>query len=130
MLSFLSQSVGMIAEVDLGTEHLRWMGDARFTVGLLQRISKQTVYPCDIAIKVAIEDKASIRDHYRNSAGKHILQPTNAEELPTLKFGTINDPLPSDWKLVHHAELGIFYAGNVGSLLLNQYFALTCFSSD
>ena len=34
-ISFMSQAVGLIAEVDLGTEHLRWMGDARFTCGLL-----------------------------------------------------------------------------------------------
>lgn len=30
-LSFLSQSVGIVAETDLATEHLRWMGSARFT---------------------------------------------------------------------------------------------------
>lgn len=34
-ISFMSQAVGLIAEVDLGTENLRWMGDTRFTYGLL-----------------------------------------------------------------------------------------------
>lgn len=37
-VSFLSQSVGIVAESDLGTDHLRWMGDARFTWGFLSRL--------------------------------------------------------------------------------------------
>lgn len=115
LISFLSQSVGMIAEVDLGTEHLRWMGDARFTVGLLQRISRQTVYPCDISIKTAIEDKDSIRDHYRTYGGDKGVVEWNIAggcQFPGLKYGTVNDPLPGDWETVHRAEMGIFYAGN------------------
>lgn len=100
----------MVAEVDLGTEHLRWMGDARFTVGFLQRISKKTVYPCDIAVKVAIDNKASIRDHYRTPGNKGVQK---TEVLPKLEYGTVNDPLPEDWKLIRHGALGIFYAGNV-----------------
>lgn len=34
--SFLSQSVGLMADLDLGTEHLRWMGSSRFTYGFLR----------------------------------------------------------------------------------------------
>jgi sphingosine kinase len=33
-LSYMSQAVGLMADLDLGTENLRWMGDTRFTVGL------------------------------------------------------------------------------------------------
>lgn len=36
--AFLSITFGMIANLDIGTEHLRWMGGARFTVGALQQI--------------------------------------------------------------------------------------------
>lgn len=32
-ISFMSQSIGMMADVDLGTEYMRWMGDTRFMVG-------------------------------------------------------------------------------------------------
>lgn len=28
VLSYLSQAIGLMAELDLGTEHLRFMGDA------------------------------------------------------------------------------------------------------
>jgi sphingosine kinase len=34
--SFMSQAVGFIADVDTGTENLRWMGDTRFLIGLLR----------------------------------------------------------------------------------------------
>jgi sphingosine kinase len=34
--SFLSQCVGLMADVDLGTEHLRWMGSSRFVYGVLR----------------------------------------------------------------------------------------------
>ena len=32
-LSFLSQAIGIVAESDLGTDNIRWMGPARFTYG-------------------------------------------------------------------------------------------------
>jgi sphingosine kinase len=35
-LSFLTQASGLMADLDLGTEHLRWMGDGRFIIGYLQ----------------------------------------------------------------------------------------------
>lgn len=46
-ISFMSQALGLMAELDIGTEHLRWMGDTRFMVGLIRgseciRTFKQT----------------------------------------------------------------------------------------
>lgn len=35
-ISFMSQAVGLMADLDIGTEHLRWLGDARFVVGLFR----------------------------------------------------------------------------------------------
>lgn len=35
-LSFLTQAAGLMADLDLGTEKLRWMGDGRFILGYLQ----------------------------------------------------------------------------------------------
>lgn len=65
-LSFLSQSFGIVAEADLGTENLRWMGgDLRFLWGMLSSIGRQAVYPCDLAVLTAIEGKDNIRDHYQ-----------------------------------------------------------------
>ena len=35
-ISFMSQTVGLLADVDIETEHLRWMGDLRFIWGFLR----------------------------------------------------------------------------------------------
>ncbi|KAJ4353315.1 sphinganine kinase lcb4 [Didymosphaeria variabile] len=120
-LSFLSQSVGIVAEIDLATEHMRWMGSARFTYGFLIRLIKKTCYPADIAIKVVHDNKEAVRAAYRAEAAKpprthddRILPPPGeACGLPLLKYGTMNDPLPDGWELVPHDELGNFYAGNL-----------------
>lgn len=131
-LSFLSQSLGVVAEVDLGTEHIRWMGSARFTYGFLVRFLAQKVYPCDVAVKVEIPTKASVREHYRKELGNHNHADNNEERrrggnpppeeetntgcyvpLPELKYGSIKDPLPPDWAMVSYDKMGNFYAGNM-----------------
>ncbi|KAL9094314.1 MAG: hypothetical protein Q9165_003455 [Trypethelium subeluteriae] len=138
-LSFLSQSVGIIAESDLGTENLRWMGSARFTFGFLVRLIGKTTYPCDIALQLENDDKSSIKAAYRqerDSTGpspssrrpdphqhqphqhSHPAQPApdSAVGLPPLRHGTINDALPSSpsWSaLTAYPNLGNFYAGNM-----------------
>lgn len=35
-VSFMSQAVGLMADLDIGTENLRWMGETRFMYGLLR----------------------------------------------------------------------------------------------
>jgi sphingosine kinase len=35
-ITFMSQALGLMADLDLGTEHLRWMGDTRFVYGYLR----------------------------------------------------------------------------------------------
>jgi sphingosine kinase len=136
-LSFLSQSLGIVAESDLATEHLRWMGGQRFTYGFLVRLIRKALYPCDIAIKVAIDDKPSIREHYKKEQRNHepagerrgykFLLDDDAsastssgsdDSLPPLRYGTVNDKLPEGWELVPYDKLGNFYCGNVGILLL------------
>jgi sphingosine kinase len=129
-LSFLSQSVGIVAESDLATEHLRWMGGQRFVYGFLVRLWGKALYPCDIAVKVAIDDKPSIKEHYRRERNNH--EPAserrgyknlldddasassgNDDALPPLRYGTVNDKLPEGWVLVPYDKLGNFYCGNV-----------------
>lgn len=124
-LSFLSQSTGMVASTDLGTEHLRWMGDLRFTYGFLTRLILNAQYPCDISYKLISDSKADIRERCR----AHMQSPSNtvsasidndsSEEapqdgLPPLRHGTINDPLPASWTpLTAYDTMGTFYAGKM-----------------
>ncbi|KAI9839935.1 MAG: hypothetical protein M1819_000127 [Sarea resinae] len=129
-LSFLSQSVGIVAESDLGTDNIRWMGSARFTVGFLVRLLRDSLYPCDIAVGVEIADKPSIKEHYEREVQKRTVAKNRREtpavieesastasndsnSLPPLRFGTINDSLPKSWNMVPYDNLGNFYAGNM-----------------
>lgn len=122
VLSFLSQTLGIIAESDLGTEHLRWMGSARFEVGVVSRLFKRKCYPCDLAVKVEVEEKDGVKEHYKrhasdtslaNMSKKFEAELGDGEGLPPLKYGTVQDPLPEGWELVRHDKIGTFYAGNV-----------------
>ncbi|KAI1655137.1 sphingoid long chain base kinase 4 [Daldinia decipiens] len=148
MLSFLSQSVGIIAECDLGTENLRWLGAARFNVGLAQRIFSKKLYPCDISMKVEIPEKADIKAHYKrerdgcdhttrredgvsreaSSAGESTSSETDSGEgLPPLRFGTVNDKIPEDWETASYDKLGNFYCGNMAWMAPDaNFFAAAC----
>ncbi|KAF2833469.1 sphingoid long chain base kinase-like protein [Ophiobolus disseminans] len=136
MLSFLSQSVGIVAETDLATEHLRWMGSARFDIGFLVRLLGKTVYPADIAVKVEYDNKAAVREAYQTEAAKPPRSvddrplPTTDAGLPDLKYGTINDPLPAGWELIPHDQLGNFYAGNIAYMSPNANFFPASLPSD
>lgn len=143
ILSFLSQALGIMAEADLGTEHLRWMGEHRFTYGVIMRILKKKIYPCDLWAKVDIDHKDGVRDHYRRErentsvleldkmtaslgsatqAGGGQSSVADSDEatgnddatgLPPLKYGTVNDKLPQGWEKVGADKVGNFYCGNV-----------------
>ncbi|KAI0380606.1 sphingoid long chain base kinase 4 [Hypomontagnella monticulosa] len=148
MLSFLSQSVGIIAECDLGTENLRWLGAARFNVGLMQRIFSKKVYPCDISMKVAIPEKADIKAHYKRErtecdyttrrekdaareaslAGDSTSSDADSGEgLPPLRFGTVHDKIPDDWETASYDKLGNFYCGNMAWMAPDaNFFTAAC----
>lgn len=130
-LSFLSQSLGIVAESDLGTDNIRWMGDFRFTFGFLVRLLGKTLYPVDFAVRTEIEDKTEIKKHYaremarrqNSTIASHEILDKELEALtglglPPLKYGTINDPLPKDedsgWtQLQAYHNMGNFYCGNM-----------------
>lgn len=124
--SFLSQSVGIVADCDLGTENIRWMGGARFTVGFLVRLLGKTVYPADVAIKVDLDDKAEIKKAYKQARSEHEAMAAKQEmelrseeeddgnePLPQLQYGTIKDEIPDDWERATLPTLGNFYCGNM-----------------
>jgi sphingosine kinase len=135
-LSFLSQAVGIVAETDLATEHLRWMGSARFTLGFFTRLANKTVYPADIAVKIEYDSKAAVREAYRTEASKPPRNhddralPSSDAGLPPLEYGTFNDPLPAGWELVSHDKLGNFYAGNMAYMSSDANFFPAALPSD
>lgn len=100
--SFLSQSYGIIADCDLGTEDWRWMGGARFTVGVVLKTLAMNRYPGKVAYKRVpqAELDSSVHD-----------DKVNPEFTP--KYGTVNDPLPQEWSLETHPDLSMFYVGKM-----------------
>jgi sphingosine kinase len=138
--SFLSQAVGIIADCDLGTEHMRWMGSARFTVGILMRLLGKSIYPADVAVKVDIGDKAAIKAAYKNERNKDAgkkkwetneeLDSDKHDSLPGLRYGTVLDPVPSDWETWSMPTLGNFYCGNMAYMSKDSPFFSAALPSD
>ncbi|KAI5305366.1 coatomer subunit beta [Ascosphaera pollenicola] len=138
-LSFLSQSFGIIAESDLGTEHVRWMGSARFTYGFLVRLIRQNCWPCDLAVKTEIGTKEEIKNHYRTKIAEakdqlaqddvdapRLVDMSQEEKgLPPLRYGRVTDPLPDGWQLIPHEKMSNFYAGNMAYMSPDANF-FTC----
>lgn len=125
--SFLSQAVGIIAETDLGTESLRWMGSFRFTWGVLVRMLGQTIYPAEVSVVLESDDKRAIREAYRwtaqeqrAAAAKHLtpevddvlIENVNAD-IPSLKFGAVTDALAGSFQTRDMPTIGNFYVGNM-----------------
>lgn len=136
-LSFLSQSLGIVAEVDLGTEHLRWMGSARFTYGFLIRVLRKTVYPCDLWVKIDIPTKGAIREHYRKGMANHGPVEENRDindaknsGLPELQYGSIASPIPSAFTNIPSSNVGNFYAGNMALMAPDANFFPATLPSD
>jgi len=125
-----------VAESDLGTEDIRWMGPARFTYGFLVRLLRKAVYPCDLAFKVEIDGKADIKNHYLSHAGNPPeSRSTNGAEpqlsgLPPLKYGTVRDDIPQDWEIISFDKLSSFYAGNMAYMSENANFFPAALPSD
>ncbi|CAI4046584.1 sphinganine kinase LCB5 SKDI_12G2920 [Saccharomyces kudriavzevii IFO 1802] len=73
-LSFLSQTYGLIAETDINTEFIRWMGPARFELGVAFNILQKKRYPCEIYVKYAAKSKNELKTHYLEHKTKGSLE--------------------------------------------------------
>lgn len=124
-LSFLSQAYGTIADSDIGTEHLRWMGPVRFDFGVAQRLIAKTTYPCDLFVKYSLRENDEIRGHY----DKHkftLTEDRGATERDfRVKFPTVEGPPPADWEQLSPQvtdNLSIFYVGKMPYVLSDAQF--------
>jgi sphingosine kinase len=120
-LSFLSQALGLMADLDLGTEALRWMGDGRFIVGYLRGgeahvhvisvvankrlVVTKKLCPVDIEYKLVNSDKVqmakSARDNVKNTHFYPEGQEEHADGLPWLN--SVSDASSSEgWTKFDH----------------------------
>ncbi|GAA5915365.1 uncharacterized protein JCM6883_006811 [Sporobolomyces salmoneus] len=101
VFSFLTQAFGLMADLDLGTEHLRFLGDLRFTLGYVQGALTRKRYPMKLKVLVEDSSKASIARKYNKSlASSSVSTPSSATRqgedddlIPELEFGYPDEPL-------------------------------------
>ncbi|KAI8983771.1 ATP-NAD kinase-like domain-containing protein [Pilobolus umbonatus] len=107
--SFLSQNYGVTAYADLGTEHLRWMGDIRCTLGVIQEIMSRHTYRIKASICVEEADKKKIIDHYRSGRTNPLigLSDTIQDTFPPL-----SEPVPDSWLKIE-GDILFFLASKV-----------------
>ncbi|OBA23347.1 hypothetical protein METBIDRAFT_36414 [Metschnikowia bicuspidata var. bicuspidata NRRL YB-4993] len=132
-ISFLSQAYGIIADSDIGTEHLRWMGPMRFDFGVTQRLITNTTYPCDLFVKYVLRDNDEIQGHYN----KHRFNPVDdrgATELELVaRFPTFDVLPPADWEQLPREitdNLSIFYVGKMPYVLSDAQFFPAALPND
>lgn len=121
-LSFLSQTYGAIAEADIGTEWLRWLGGIRFDLGVAYQLIKGKKYPCELAVKLNCKDNEEIIRHYEGLANTDTKNSPIDEKNFKLEYhdnfkeNSSVENLPAGWEVYdpHVTENNrIFYAGKM-----------------
>ncbi|KNE95122.1 hypothetical protein PSTG_11599 [Puccinia striiformis f. sp. tritici PST-78] len=109
-LSLLSTSFGIMAELDVGTEHLRRLGPIRFVLGYLWGAIRNRQRKIRLDVQLIEKDKSTIENNFLQL--RQNLLKTNPESLihedqqqselgtdsnglPTLKYGDIRSNLDS-----------------------------------
>lgn len=83
--SFVSQALGLMVDLDIGTENLKWMGDTRFVLGFLKGIVSSTNSRARIRINMVEDDKASMARIARERS--HVVPATMGVGLDPLNPG-------------------------------------------
>ncbi|EJD53008.1 hypothetical protein AURDEDRAFT_96953 [Auricularia subglabra TFB-10046 SS5] len=89
--SFMSQSMGLMADLDLGTEHLRWMGSARFMYGFLRGLVSMKSCPVELSIKVNEKDKQRMVETHRAIRSKRVASASRPDLLSTAGIDDLED---------------------------------------
>ncbi|KAL4439225.1 hypothetical protein ABPG77_004127 [Micractinium sp. CCAP 211/92] len=134
--SFLSVNYGMITNLDIGTEHLRWMGGTRFVVGALQQILLKKKHAARVAIldcsaRTAAEAAAAAAaDGGAEAAQKPTDALAEAAAFPgppvqhLAAFQQLaGQQLPAGWEWLPDPEVSLFAASNLPRLDMNFHFA-------
>ncbi|KAI3404058.2 LCB4 [Candida oxycetoniae] len=154
-LSFLSQCYGIIADSDIGTEHLRWLGPVRFEIGVLQKVISGATYPCDLYVNYYTYDKYEIKQHVSqyvsslerrgitsgsdssnsNGGGNNNDDLLYQVTLKDLKINSPNldQPVPSTWEMLPSKiteNLNILYVGKMPYVSKNAQFFPAALPND
>lgn len=150
-LSFLSQTYGVIAESDINTEFIRWMGPLRFDIGVAFNVLQKKCYPCDIYVKYAAQSKRELSVHYTKNKTTQYLEFENlitetdtessdsgipveniTEENLRIKY-PVEDGIPNDWVKLDDEignNLSVFYTGKMPYVAANTKFFPAALPAD
>lgn len=67
--AFLCLNFGLISNLDIGTEHLRWMGGIRFTLGAVQQIMLSKTHAARVAILPQEQAEPLLQDVSADNGG-------------------------------------------------------------
>lgn len=80
--SFISQALGLMVDLDIGTENLRWMGDTRFVLGFLKGVVSSKNFRARIRMDVVESNKVEMARIARERS-----------HVPPATMGKGHDPL-------------------------------------
>ena len=124
--SFLSTVFGVMSNLDIGTEHLRWMGEARYTHKVIQEAWGLQSYPCRVAYLpasvsvssslpadpslVAARSVSGLVDGFPSGPPLPLLS-----QIEGLSSATSIDPsrLPPGWLVLPHTDFNFLALYNV-----------------
>ncbi|KAM3589051.1 sphinganine kinase lcb4 [Umbelopsis sp. WA50703] len=131
--SFLSQNYGITAYADLGTEHMRWMGDARTIVGLLQQIFGRHTYSMEASFDVIESDKSKIAADYQTSYDRSEDPKVVNENEPSGEvvdsIPPLSEPVPENWTTVN-GDISVFLTSKVPWLARGMLSHPYCMPND
>lgn len=108
--SFLSQAIGLMADIDIGTEHMRALGDTRFIIGFVSGVLTNQLCEVDIYVKLGragTYNKKVMRERVKAATdavhdgkapdaqkdGDPITHANGNGVEPSLKHGPVTQPL-------------------------------------
>ncbi|WFD41407.1 sphingosine kinase [Malassezia psittaci] len=94
--SFLSQAIGLMADVDLGTEKFRFIGDLRFSLGYIMGAMRNK--RCEIDIQVVLgeygsTDRGRMRQRALSDVPSTISKGGRAASARKLRYGSVLEPI-------------------------------------
>lgn len=67
---FLSQALGLMVDLDIGTENLRWMGDTRFMYGFIRGIAQSKACKARLRMDVVTDNKEDMARMAREAVAR------------------------------------------------------------
>nr|GAT52771.1 predicted protein [Mycena chlorophos] len=100
--SFLSQAFALMAQLDMGTEWIRWVGGIRFILGYIWGALTRAQYQVEITMKVVESEKRTMVDAYNalqqakriRARDPNLTPPPTDSSMPPLLYGSTDAPLP------------------------------------